>query len=452
VRTIKLKDGLPTDSVAFREQCGDYYVRGIIAGFKFYGILKIDKSAFDSFISAHVKSDTSVEALLASEKATTDVKATLTTAFSRDSLTITEKAKGGGDTTLQATNLEELANDYRTFPKEGKPAPIKVILAPYPRRQASVLSSKQQMLEDNAKLWYQYRQLVDVADNALGKPEAFFPFKPGTVSPWDEDYVQDLRSQIVARQNKIADSITACGNDPGQCQPLRDALAKTQTPAAYKKQLPLFAAWPGSCAQLATLTSPVPDGKYTLFYTHNARWSYTAFCKGMNSSAQTYFDFGIAGRSPSGSDPGANFFQYAPTGSGAKENWWDGTLVTSVYDMVEVDPSTMEVIQRGDDPTGRRDSGRISFNNGNSTFTNVSYGSPGECNNAVADQAKGRIDLRRTNFRVSNQTNLAGTGYNASGGSVTYREDRQVVDLSTPRGYCATIAGHVFLEPKASLK
>lgn len=179
VRTIKLKDGLPTDPVAFREQCGDYYVRGIIAGFKFYGVLKIDKSAFDSFVSAHVNSDTSVEAMLATEKTTTDVKATLTTAFSRDSLTITEKAKGGGDTTLQATNLEELASDYRTFPKEGKPAPIKVILAPYPRRQASILSSKQQMLEDNAKLWYQYRQLVDVADNAIEKPQAFFPIQAG---------------------------------------------------------------------------------------------------------------------------------------------------------------------------------------------------------------------------------------------------------------------------------
>jgi hypothetical protein len=207
-----------------------------------------------------------------------------------------------------------------------------------------------------------------------------------------------------------------------------------------------------SCAEMAQMIrgsgAQPADGDYTLYWQKNAKWSYLAHCRGMTSNAHTYFKLGTPGRAPTSGSPGVNFFQNAPTGSGAKENWWEGTMVMSVYDMVEIDPKTMAVIHTLDDNFGRRSSGKIRDVNAGKNLISVAFGNVGECNDAVPELAHGRIDLTHTNFKVSHKSTLAMGGYRTEGGSIQYLRGNQIVELSSPRGYCGYVAGKVILEPK----
>ena len=199
----------------------------------------------------------------------------------------------------------------------------------------------------------------------------------------------------------------------------------------------------GSCTELAQAApggAAPADGRDTLHWRHTAKWSYQAYCRDMRSNPRTYFVLG----------PG-NFFQYAPTGSGAKENWWRGTMVTSTYEMVEIDPVTMTVVQAPNDSFGRSDTGGI-MTNEEKQFRSVPFGNVGECNDAVADMARGQIDLKQTNFRVSrDKSTLAMGGYRTSGGSIRFLDSGRMVEISSPQGYCAFVTGEVVLEPMPGL-
>jgi hypothetical protein len=457
VNGVSLAPGVPTDPSDFHRVCGDYYVAGFTKGYEFHGFVEVSKSLFSSDTSFETKLEEAVNSGLANESTNVEAKATLDMMFSSRRVSAREQVTGGGLGAMKGTNLKTVMDDYQNFPPKGSQATnLKVIIAPYPPSAPIVSSPDEALLEENAKLWLDFYELGKQAEGAKKQTGLYYYFDTAG-QPIKKPAVAATGALINALQQRISAQVKQCGTGPGKCKSMRSSLQESETPEALRERLPVYVGYASSCTEMAQTirrsfndrTFSPADGQYTLYWQRNPKWDYLAYCDDINGSARTYFSLGTPGRAPDDKRQGINFFQIAPSGSGAKENWYNGSMVTSVYDMVEIDPVSMQVIN-SKDSAGRHDSGKIKFNNDDTT--SVAFGKVGECDDAVADQAKGRIDLKRTNFRVAEKSTLLKFGYHPDGGDIRFLEDRQVVDLSSPKGYCAGVDGPIYLEPKSDLQ
>jgi hypothetical protein len=464
INPTQLAPGLPKDPSEFRRICGDYYVAGFTRGYEFHGFVEVSKSLFNSDTSFETKLQETIDAGLAKESSDVDAKATLNMMFSSKRVTAREDVTGGGLQAMKGTDLKTVMADYQNFPPKGsKPTNLKVIVAPYPPSAPKMESPDEALLEENAKLWVEFYELGKWVEGTKTDPGLYY-FFDASGQPIKKTAAASTGALVNAIKDRIALQIQQCQGNTSKCRSMRASLTESETPELLRTVLPVYVGYAMSCTEMAQIIrtafkdndySPA-DGRYTLYFDRNPKWDYVAYCDDINGSARTYFTFGTPGRAPVAAGPnsrereGINYFQIAPSSSSAKEKWYDGTLVMSVYDMVEIDPVTMQVVNAVDD-LGRHDNGG-SIHTSSGGFTNVGFGKVSECDDAVADLAKGRIDLKRTNFRVSERSTLNLGGYNWSGGNVSFQEDRQVVVLSSPKGNCASVDPSLFFEPKSDLQ
>jgi hypothetical protein len=454
-KTVKLRSDVPADPAEFRQRCGDYYVAGYGAASTFYGIFELDKTAFDSDTNFHIKAEETVDAVLASGSESTEVKGELKTAFSRGQAHVIERARGSSTgKALRATDLESLITDYRNFQGDN-PQPTTIILAPYPAQGHSIVSAHERAMEDNAKLWFEYRRVVDVADTALASPETFYPLLPDGQTRWNKAAIRNIRAKIVAQQDTLADTITACGQDPARCNAVRDRLAGGEAPEDYQDTLPKFLAWPDDCVTIQRAVPSAPDGEYELFYQRRSPNRYTAFCRNMAGGPTTYLKLAYFGLpDPDKQDAGRNFAQMAPDKT---DHNWSGSLVMTVWHAIAIDPKSLHVIV-GDVGLAQSNGGKIDF--GQNHYDHANYASADQCdrNHENAGLARANIDLRGTRFRVDPERSvLKATGYwdkeshDVVGDGVTVSNGGQVVDFVSHFGYCAgTRAEPFYLAPVPS--
>lgn len=440
--TVEMMPDLPApNSPEFRERCGDYYVAGYLAASKFYGILEIDKAVFETDTNARLKMEEKVDAMVTSGESSTEIKAALKTAQGKGLVHVVEKARGNGDAKLTATgDVESLLSDYQNFPADFKPEPVTAILVPYPQLNRGVLSRQQRIMEDNARLWFEYRRLADAAQAAIDKPGNFLPYKPGTPNRWDAADIETLHQAILDQQDKISDGISACGEHPETCPSLRAGIDPNSAPKDFKKLLPVFLGWPSSCAEVEHIyartntVQPAPDGDYTLYFQHNSRFKYSALCRNMASGPETYLKLKYATAPDGTGKSGHNFAQVAPDIGG--EHHYVGTLSMTVYSAIRVkDTDTME-IDRSDDSQAKAKSGKTTRQDG--IVMPPVYGGAGQCDGDEnhAGMAHANIDLQGMVFKVNEADFNANQGYRAEKGIVTFLLGDQVVEIASPHAYC----------------
>jgi hypothetical protein len=386
--------------------------------------LEINKGALSTEVSATYVTTGEVNAALASGSTSTEVRAKMAAVFNTENMEITQEVDGGGYMP-NPTDIPSLLANYAAFPKESKPIPIKYILAPYPLEDVQILTARQATMEDNARLWYEYHELLQNVRLAERIPGAFLPFKPGTAVRWqDTDYLEQLQDRIEAQQDMTSEKISGCEANPESCQRVRKEIAIAERPEAYGKLLPDYTGWISSCAGLAVASPLMGDGEYTLYYKNRQANSYTAICKNMHSSPSTSFKFYFVGApDPSKGDLGANFAQIATTA--------DKPVATTVYSSIMIDPETMRAMLK--DKTG--------VTNGGTT----DYGHAQECDMDKGDLAQARIDLRGTKFKVDTRKSASVfSAYAYRGGptelgmqGINLLYGDQVVTLSSPPGGCS---------------
>jgi hypothetical protein len=165
-----------------------------------------------------------------------------------------------------------------------------------------------------------------------------------------------------------------------------------------------------SCQEIHDAFPAAPDGDYLL---SNAGRVFEVYCDGMDSSPLEYLTLW---------DSDENYAQF--TAGGASP----GTNVRTLYSRVRLLPDTWQI----DIADQRYASSTGSIGQEPDAVTSMPYGVAVDCVSHGSATGLARIDLRATPFRVSDT--FVQCGY-AAGGSVTFSEEDQVVDL-TGGGYC----------------
>jgi hypothetical protein len=344
---------------------------------------------------------------------------------SRGKAHVFERARGIGPAeTLRATDLEGLIKDYGDF-KGDKPEPVTIILFPYQGYGQGITSARERVMEDNAKLWFDYRKILDLADLALNAPETFYPFLANGKTGWDKRTISGIRAKIVAQQNAVASKISECTPQAKDCADLRDQLAAGESPDDYRDRLPKFLSWPDDCVSIRVSVPTAPDGDYQLFYQHHQGHRYTAYCKNMAGAPKTYFKLPF-------SDRDRNFAEIAEGGD------YKGTTVRTVWSAIAIDTKSMQV---------RIADAEIATSTGNiNGRQHATYGHAEQCWDDGRQDSRGRanIDLRGTGFAIDLKRSWLGSaGYwdrgvqAAPADHVAVSEAGQVADFTSHFGGCA---------------
>jgi hypothetical protein len=194
---------------AFRRKCGDSYIAGYVEGYKFRGTVSAEKRLLQIAASGEVTTEESFSALVGSGSVSTNIKAKLDSLSNSSKLEVREYTQGGYDSPREAVDLATIRSDYQAFGKTlTKPAWIKIIVARYPQEAVQIQSPSHKILEDNSKLWYEYKRLLDDADAALTKAINFSPFCP-TVKNIGSTPVQNLRDEISFTQDEVYSAINS---------------------------------------------------------------------------------------------------------------------------------------------------------------------------------------------------------------------------------------------------
>lgn len=446
---------------SFKQRCGDYYIAGTIDGFRFFALAEFSKSQIDASLKAEANEQVSVSTPVASGSESIKTTAELSSTFRNKKAEIWEITKGGGLNSTKATDFDGLLQDYSSFPpQKTAPYPFKLVLAPYPDAPGNGASGDDAQLNDNAQLWYEYKQISANLLAALdtSKAATFYPFKSGMADRLTPAQIKKLRSAVDDQTKKIKSAISECERDRAKCTDLRASLDETRTPEAFRDQGPRFVGWPSSCADLFYRLSDSDadklkrvDGEYTLFFNHDARFAYRAICRNMQASPATYLKL-VYASAPTTETAGANFSEIAPTGSNENQEYFKGSKVVTVYRSIEIDPVTLQV--KGGDLGIERTVGGIVASTDDKAWggwKKADYAHPRQCDRSrEAVQAAASVDVRGTGFKIDRtRTTLGRGGYNPQDGtgSVVYSDGDTRLSLAAPRGNPGAIDGELYLTP-----